>query len=168
MISVIVALAAASVAEQMAPARQGMLQCQMPDVLFKTCLSLSKVRQVGPGNYRFETEILLDPNGPVVMSERNTAAVQGNNVCEVVRLWEIDSWTVVIGGKAANAAQTAKFRVAMKRRFAPLTGQTICTAIVSNEQEMHKVIATIGGKRMPAFDYPMKWVAPDDGWKVGP
>ena len=168
MLSVLFALGGASVAEQMAPARQGMLQCQMPDVLFKTCMSLSKVSQVGPGNYRFEGEILLDPNSPVVISERNTTAVQGNSVCEVIRLSAIDSWTVAIGGKPANAAQTAKYRAVMKRRFAPLAGQTVCTAIVSDEQQTHRVIVTIGGKRVPAFDYPMKWVAPDDGWTVGP
>ena len=30
---------------------------------------------------------------------------------------------------------------------------------------MEVVLATIGGKRVPAADYPMKWVGPKDGWK---
>lgn len=167
MISLLIAFAGASVAEQMEPARHGQLQCGQPDELFKTCSSLSKVSQVGTGSVRFETKLLIDPNGPVVAVDHNTATIHGSQVCEVFRFSQIDRWTVTIGGRADNSARTEKYRAAAKRGIAPLVGQTVCTTIVPSEQGMHKVLATIGGKRAPAFDYAMKWVDPDDGWVVG-
>jgi hypothetical protein len=151
----------------MAPAKQGMLQCHGPDILFKTCDALSKVWQVGPDRYRFESEIVVDPDGPVLMTERNTVTAQGTKLCETVRLAEIDSWTVKVAGAPASPAQAARYRGALKRKLAPISGKIACSAIIGGEQGF-TVEATIGGKRVPAFDYAMKWVSPNDGWTVAP
>jgi hypothetical protein len=145
-----------------------MVQCQMPDTLFKTCLSLSKVRQVGQGSYLFETEILVDPDQAVVASFRNSATVSDNSVCDVMRLTEIEHWTFTVGGSHASPAQAVKYRASMKRDYARFSGQTICTRIMPSEGGMEMVLATIGGKRFPAADYSMKWVGPKDGWRVAP
>lgn len=159
---------AASVAEQMAPAKQGMLQCQSPISSMKTCDSLSKVSQVGPDRYRFESEIMLDADGPVLATERNTTTVHGTKVCEPVRLAEINNWTFKVAGAPAGPAQVARFRAVLKQRLAPLSGQTLCTAIVPDEEGMYTVQAFMGGRRVEALDYSMKWVSPNDGWKVAP
>ena len=168
MLSIAFLVAASSVADQMAPAKQGMVQCQSPDVLFKTCDSLSKVSQIGPDLYRIESEMLVDPDGPVVITEISTVSVQGIQVCDTVRLAEIDQWDVKVAGVPTTAAQAARHRSRIKRQLAFLSGQSICTTVVPGEQNMHNVQATIGGRRVPAFDYAMKWVSPDEGWKVAP
>jgi hypothetical protein len=168
MLSIALVLAAASVTKQMAPAKQGMVQCHMPDVLFKTCTALTKVWQVGPDSFRFESEIAIDPDGPIVVTERNTVRVQGTQACETVRLSAIDSWPVKIAGAPASPAQAARVRAALKRKFAPLSGKVTCYAIVPNDQQMETVQTSIGGKRTPALDYAMKWVSPKDSWTVAP
>jgi len=167
MFSILLALAGASVAEQMAPARQGMLQCQMPDLVFKTCLSLSKVSQAGPSAYRFETRMLIDPNGPVVATIYTMVAVRGPEVCDTVEPSDLDTATVTMAGKPLPPASAAQHLATFRRLFETLQGE-ICTQIVPGEQGMEKVLSQINGKRVPAVDYDMKWVDPEDGWIIAP
>jgi hypothetical protein len=167
MIVIALALAASSVAHQMQPAKQGLLQCQMPDVLFKTCFSLSKVVQTGPTTYRFETRMLIRPDDPVVMAIDQLATVQGQEVCARLALSDLSKATIMLGGKKLPAASAAPYLSLLRRQYAAVQGKLICTEIIPNEQGMERVIARVDGKRFPAADYAMKWVSPEDGWVVG-
>ena len=166
MISIIFALAAAPVAEQMAPAKRGMLQCQMPDALFKTCASLSKVVEAGRSTYRIETRMLLDPSGPVVATMNSTVTVQGTEICERMKLADLSAATLTSAGKPLPPASAARYLGVMRRGFAALEGKQVCTEIVADDQGTTKVLGRIAGKRMPALDYDMIWVDPKDGWTV--
>ena len=166
MISLALALAAAPVAEQMAPAKRGMLQCQMPDTLFKTCASLSKVVEAGPSTYRIETRMLIDPSGPVVATMHSTVTVQGSEICERMKLADLSAATLTSAGKPVPPASAARYLNVMRHGFAALEGKQVCTEIVSDDQGTTKVLGRIAGKRMPALDYDMIWVAPGDGWTV--
>ena len=166
MISLALALAAAPVAEQMAPAKRGLLQCQMPDALFKTCASLSKVVEAGPSAYRIETRMLLDPSGPVVATMNSTVTVQGTEICERMKLSDLSTARLTSAGKPIPPASAARYLSVMRRGFAALEGQQVCTEIVTEDQGTTKVLGRIAGKRMPALDYDMIWVAPGDGWTV--
>jgi hypothetical protein len=166
MISLAFALAAASVADQMAPARKGMLQCQMPDALFKTCASLSKVVEAGPSTYRIETRMLVDPTGPVVATIHSTVTVQGPEICERMELKDLADATFASAGKPIPAATAARYISVMRRAFAAVEGKQVCTQIAADDQGTTKVLARIGGKRVPALDYDMIWVDPADGWVV--
>lgn len=168
MLSIAFAFLATSVAEQMAPAKKGLLQCQSPIGSTKTCDSISRVTQVSSGSYRFENEILIDADGPVILLERAIATVQGNKLCETVRLAEIDKFAIFINGKPATSAERARYRANIKEKFAPIAGRTICTSVVPDEDGLQTVEASISGQRLPILDYTMKWVGPNDGWKVAP
>jgi hypothetical protein len=167
MISLLIAFSGASVAEQMAPAQRGELQCQMPDVLFKTCFSLSKVVRTGPTTYRFETRMLISKNDPVVMAIDQIATVQGQEVCARLTLSDLSKAKITLGGKELPAANSARYFSLLRRQYAAVQGKLICTEIVANEQGMEKVQGRIDGKRVSALDYAMIWVRPDDGWVVG-
>jgi len=166
MISFAVLLAAASVAEQMAPAQKGMLQCQMPDMLFKTCASLTKVVVSGPEAYRLETSLLVNPVGPVVATVSSNLTVQGNAICDKNDPADIDAATVAIGGKPAPAAAAARHIATLKRTLATFSRKTVCTEVTIGEAGTLKVQGSVNGTRIPALDYDMIWVAPADGWTV--
>jgi hypothetical protein len=168
MLSIALVLAAASVTEQMAPAKQGMLQCQMPDVLFKTCFSLSKVYQTGPSTWMFDTQMLVDLQSPVIASIKDTASVHGSEVCNAASANEVSKFTFSLEGRPLPPAEAANYRAKLGKAYAALTGKMICTEIVPNEHGMKMVQATIDGKRFPVGDYAMKWVSPKDGWTVAP
>ena len=159
---------AASVAQQMAPASQGKLQCLSPIESSKTCDSLSKISQVAPGRYRYEAELLYDADGPVLVTERGVVTIQGAKICETIRLPQIDTYTFKVGGVPATTAQTARYRAHFKKTFAPLAGQSLCSTITPEEDGLHAIESYVGGRRVPGLDYSMKWVSPNDGWKVGP
>jgi len=166
MISFAIALAAASVAEQMAPAQKGMLQCQMPDMLFKTCASLTKVVASGPEAYRIETSLLVNPVGPVVATVASSLTVQGNEICDKNDPADIDAATVAIGGKPAPAVAAARHIATLRRNLATFSRKTVCTEVVTGEGGTMKVQGRVNGIRIPALDYDMVWVNPADGWTV--
>jgi hypothetical protein len=166
MLSLAFIIAAASVSEQMAPARQGLLQCQMPDDLFKTCASLSKVVPLDAATYRIETDMLVDPNGPVVATVKSKVFVEGDEICDRMDPADLAAATVTAAGKSVSAASAARYRAVMRRSFASLERKKVCTRIVADEQGVTKVQGRIAGKRMPQLDYDMRWVKPGDGWTV--
>lgn len=158
----------ASVAEQLAPARQGKLQCLSPIASTKTCDSLSKITQVAPGRYAYEAEILLDADGPVIVVERGTITVQGSKSCETVRLAELSRLKFKVAGVPASATETARYRTQFKQKFAPLAGQVICSSIGPEEEGAHEVETYLDGRHVVGMDYSMMWVNPNEGWKVAP
>jgi hypothetical protein len=166
MLSLAFILAAASVTEQMAPARQGMLQCQMPDALFKTCASLSKVVQLEPSTYLIETNMLVDPRGPVVAKMKSKVFVEGEEICDKMDPKDISTAVITSDGKSVSAASAARYIAAMHRSFSAFHGKSVCTRIVADEQGVMKVQGRVAGKRMPQLDYDMSWVKPGDGWTV--
>jgi hypothetical protein len=168
MITFSLLLAAASVAEQLAPAQQGMLQCQMPNLDSKSCFSLSTVRQTGPSTYSFKTEILVDAAGPVIASIRSIVSVRGAEVCQIMKANETAGATFTFDGRPLSGAEAAEYREGLRTDFAGLAGHMVCTQIVADDQGLLTVIGTLDGKRIPAGDYELKWVRPEDGWKVAP
>lgn len=167
MISIAFALAAASVAEQMTPAKQGMLQCQLPDELFKTCLSLGKVYQTGPATWVYETEMAIND---VVVSMSTEVFVRGSQLCDVIDLNDLDHATYKTQGRPASPSQVAEVKSTFRRMMGFFKGKTVCTSIVAGAEGLGTDImqATIGGKRIPEADYAVRWVSPNDGWKVAP
>lgn len=161
-------MATASVAEQMAPAKQGMLQCQLPDELFKTCFSLSKVYQTGPSTWTFDTQTAVDLQSNVIATIKDTAFVRELEVCKAANTIDISKFTFTRGGRPLSPSEVAHYRAKLGRTYGAFAGKTICTKIVPSEQNMELVQGTINGKRVPAMDYAMKWVSPKDGWKVAP
>jgi hypothetical protein len=168
MFSFAIALATASVAEQMAPAKQGFLQCQMPDTSSKTCFSLSAVRQTGPSTYSFKSDILIDAAGPVIASMQSIVFVRGVEICQVMKLGELAGASITFDGHPLSGAEAQVYRARLRADFAPVAGHQICTRILPGEQGALTVIGTLDGRRIPAGDYQMKWVTADDGWKVAP
>jgi len=166
MIGLALILAASSVAEQMAPAQQGKLQCQMPDMLFKTCASLTKVMPSGPGSYRLETSLLVNPVGPVVATIDSTVTVEGNEICDRNDPADISAAKVTVDGKAVAAVVAARHIATVRRSLASFSRKLVCTEIVAGDEGRMKVQGRVEGKRVPALDYDMIWVEPKDGWTV--
>jgi len=159
-------LAAASVAEQMAPAQQGKLQCQMPDMLFKTCASLTKVVPSGPQAYRIETSLLVNPQGPVVATVHSNLSVQGEEICDKNDPADVAAATITVDGKAVSAAAAARHIASLQKSLATFSRKLVCTKIVAGDDDRMKVQGRVSGIRIPALDYDMIWVSPAEGWTV--
>ena len=166
MLSLAFLLAATSVAEQMAPAREGKLQCQMPDMLFKTCASLTKVAVRDAATYRLETSLLVNPQGPVVATVQSDVRVQGEEICDKNDPADVAAATVTVDGKAPPPAVAARHVATLQKSLATFSRKLVCTRIVAGEEGRLKVEGRVSGIRIPALDYDMIWVGPADGWTV--
>ena len=95
------------------------------------------------------------------------ATVQGQEVCARLAISDLTKAKITLGGKELPAASAARYLAVLRRQYAVIQGKLICTEVVPDEQGMEKVQGRIDGKRVPALDYAMIWVRPDDGWVVG-
>lgn len=161
-------LAAASVSEQMAPARDGLEQCQMPDAVSKVCYSLSKIVQDGPSAYTFKTETVIDPAMSIIGKLDERTFVDGTQLCEVMKADGGDTMAFSHEGRPLAPADAARYRAPLHQSYAALAGHKMCTEVVPNDESTVRVIATVDGKRVPTLDYLMKWVSRADGWRVAP
>jgi hypothetical protein len=162
------ALAATSVAQQLAPAKRGLPECQMPNLESKTCFTLSKVTQLTPSTYAFDTELLLDAAGMITARIHSQVFVSGSEICERMSGRDAASATFASEGRPLSGPEAAEYRAKLRGQFAPIAGHIVCTRNIPADDGLETVIGTIDGKRVPQGDYGMKWVDPRDGWKVGP
>ncbi|HEX8839539.1 MAG TPA: hypothetical protein VF750_03605 [Sphingomicrobium sp.] len=168
MLSIALALAAASVAQQLAPASRGLVQCQMPSPETKACFSLSKIRKTGPASYVYDTELLVDPAGAVTATFHSPVSVRGSEVCQAINGRDIAGATFASQGQRLSGADAAAYRAQLRSNFAGMLGHTICTRVVKGGGGGHTVIGWIDGARIPAGDYEMMWVSRAAGWRVAP
>jgi hypothetical protein len=168
MLILLSALAATSVSQQLAPAKHGLLECQMPNLESKTCLTLSKVTQLSASTYAFDTELLMDAAGMITARIHSQVFVRGSEICERMSGKDAADASFASEGQPLSGSQAAQYRAKLRAQFAPIAGHTICTQNVPADDGLETVIGTIDGKRVPEGDYGMKWVDPRDGWKVGP
>jgi hypothetical protein len=151
----------------MAPAKQGLLQCQQPDELSRTCLSLSKVYQTGPSTWIYEMNTAI--NG-IVLSMKTETFERGAELCDVIDLNDLTAATYTEYGRPASASQVAEVKAIFRDQMRPFSGKTVCTRIVPGHEASGTDVmqATVNAKRFPAGDYAVKWVSPRDGWRVAP
>ena len=168
MFTVLLSLAAASVAHQLAPATRGLAQCQMPSPETKTCFSLSKIRKTGPASYVYDTELLVDAAGGVTATFHSPVSVRGSEVCQAINGRDIAGATFASQGQRLSAADAAAYRAQLRANFAGMMGHTICTRVVRGSGGTQTVIGWLDGARIPAGDYEMMWVSRASGWRVAP
>jgi hypothetical protein len=94
--------------------------------------------------------------------------VRGSEICETMTGEEPTSATFALDGRPLSAGDSAGHRAKLQSSFAVFAGHTICTQNIPGDGGTETVVGTLDGKRVPAGDYPMKWVAPNDGWRVAP
>jgi hypothetical protein len=156
----------AAVANPLAPALAGQLECTKPDAQKKTCRSLTSYRRNGAG-YSNTAVILISPNGPVTIEITAPVTVKGDAACGTMRSADIDGATIRIGGRVLDAAEAAPIRTAIIGAMTPMIGKEICVSYQSTPAGLIEQ-ATIDGVREPKGDQPVKWVAPGEGYEVAP
>lgn len=158
---------AADPADPLAAARQGMLQCYAPDPARRTCRSLSAY-VFGPDGVENRAEVLISPDGPLVMKASTSVRVQGGAVCGPIRAQDIDASEVLFAGRPLGGARAEHAKAELKRGLAALIGAEVCTTFTPTAQGYVTHVTVDGQPAAEMSDSPLMWVKPGDGWRVAP
>lgn len=165
MIAALVA-ATASVADPLAPAQSGQLECYFPDLAAKTCQGIATYRQTGPATYSSRSVVLIDAAGPATVEMGTTVRVRANAECSIVRGSEALAGKVMVDGRQLPAGEAKPILARIATNVASLNGREFCVRYEPAEDGTLMGQVTIGGGRRPDLDQPILWVNPNDGYSI--
>ncbi len=170
MITTLLALAAVAAVDPdpLARARSGEAQCFMPDVLFKTCVSLEYYAATGPGTYTNRGVSLVEIDQSIVVDYLMPIQIRGRALCGTVRSAHLLSGKVSVAGRPLPREKAAAILARVNKRVAAIRDKEACMVYEPTDDGMLKTKVTVAGVRRPDLDAPFKWVKPSDGYTVAP
>lgn len=163
-------LSIAALADPLAPARAGQVQCYDPVPAQKLCRAIGSYEFAADGTISNLAVTRIQDAPPIVMFARSAVALKGDKECSVNPLNEADIERIEVAGQPLDAATLALARgqiVAALPDFMK-TGEPLCSAYSSNSDGSLSATVDIGGVPHPELTATVRWVDLADGWKVTP
>jgi hypothetical protein len=155
----------APLADPVAPASQGRVQCHAPDRARKTCRSIGSYVRTADGTVNNTAVVLIQARPAVVMTSTAPVTIKDGAICG--RLSSADAQTFAVDGRAASPDVAAALREAVAKAYSPLADREICTSYVPDGEGL-KSRVYVDGARRPDFDMQVLWVDPAEGFSVSP
>lgn len=159
---ILMTLVAALIADPLAPAREGQLQCHSPDVARKTCAALAGYTFPKEGLILNQAETLLNPSPAIIMRVESPVQVRGGAICGDMS--GVEGATFTIEGQPAEESTTALLRGQVETAFAQI-GREGCTTYTPQGDGLLAEV-TVDGKSRPDLNQPVIWVSPADGYSI--
>ena len=158
---------AASFPEPIARAADGQLQCYSPDKANKTCSALASF---APGKERqiITTAVILISTNPLIIM-KGTASVltRSGELCGVLSEQNIEDASFSDGNDALDSTQGMLLRKVMEVSLQNVFGHEVCGSYVAKGATLFAQ-AKLDGEPMSGAAQRVTWVAPADGYRVGP
>jgi hypothetical protein len=151
----------------LAPARQGQVQCFVPNVAAKTCQSIGSYAFNANGAIDNVSETLIMPAPLVVMRASAPVTVRNNAICGPLTAADIARATFTIDGRPATEQQTANIRAGLAQQLAPMFDVEMCVSVTAVDGG-YRADSTVGGVARPDLAQPVLWVRPEEGYRVAP
>ncbi len=162
------ALAGQSAPAPLAPAREGKLQCYVPDAAKKTCQAIAGYEPQPDGSYRNTAKVLIAPERSISMETVSTVQVKGAAICGVMARADLLAGRVLAGNTPLPKAQADPIleRIATALAAAGTLDKETCTTYTPDGTQL-KAEVTVDGVARPDFTQPVIWVSPSDGFTLG-
>ena len=157
-----------SLADPLAPARLGKVQCYAPDVSRRTCRSIGAYAIDRRGVIQNTAIVLVAASPAIVLTTVAPVRVKAGAICGVIQAGDMERGTFTIDGEPASAADAATLRRQMAPGYAAILGHEICSADAPDEDGGTLAQVTVDGERRPAMDQRIRWVSPEEGYTVAP
>jgi hypothetical protein len=159
--------AVAQSGDVLAPARQGQVQCFVPNAAAKTCQSTGSYVFNANGVIDNVSEILIMPQPVVVMRASSPVTVRNNAICGPLTADDIARATFTIDGRPATDQETANIRTGLTQQLTPMFNVEMCVSVTAADGG-YRADSTVGGTARPDLAQPMLWVRPEEGYRVAP
>lgn len=163
----ILAAVAAAATNPIAPGLAGKLRCQQPNATAKTCRSIASYKDGGSGQYVVHSSIMLRAEPFVVADSDTRAVVREGMLCGTITSADIDASKISMGGTPLDDAMAAMVKDRIKEGL-PNIDKEVCSAFAADATGALTATPVIDGKADAEKTQPYIWVAPEDGYKVGP
>lgn len=169
MLDLILALAAVATgqnADPLAPARQGKIQCVVPNIEKKLCGAISTYTMRSDGSFDSVTTTMLAPTPLITMQTRVPGTVEKGSVCSPVRKADYEAATFQMDGAPMDEAMASGTKAQVVAALASMDGKKACG---TDKPEGDLILAqiTLDGVAHPELNQRYIWVDPADGYKIG-
>lgn len=166
MLTILALLLAAPTADPMVPIRAGKLRCGLPDVAHKTCRTITRYVPRGDGSFDAFVRGLPGDDG-LSVSYQTIATIENGGPCITITDDEVARAAFNKSGVTLTGTALDRAREGMRAAIAVLLNRKSC----SRDQGIEGVFLAegyVGDKRFPDLDKPVIWIAPDEGYTLGP
>ena len=169
MIDLLIALAsvaAGQTTDPLAPAREGKLQCIVPNTEKKTCMGLATYTMRADGSYDSVTTTALAPTPLITMETRISGKIENGQVCNTIRTADLTGSDFKMDGAPMDPAMAEGIKAQIVAAVGAMDGKKACST-ESADGDVRVAAITVDGVRHPELDQRFIWVGPADGYKVG-
>lgn len=156
----------AAIADPLAPAREGKIQCLAPNKEKKSCIGIASYTVLPDGSFDTAARVLIAPMPAIVMETRSSGKKEGDALCSIIRRQDYAGARISIEGAPADAVTGEAIRSQLLSAIATLDGKKACSHIVP-EGEVLRIDVTVEGTARPDLTQRAIWVRPDEGYKLG-
>lgn len=156
----------ASLPPPVAQASEGKMECYSPDVVRKTCHSISGYKPGPNGEIENSATVLVSATPLVTMEAVATVRIVDGQVCGQLAPEDLAKASFSVDGGPAADAQAAMLREKLAGALKDIFGKQLCTAYVTDGDGL---IAkeSIDGAAQPR-EQKVIWISPSDGFEVRP
>ena len=149
------------------PGLSGQLECHVPNDQAKTCQSLGSYAPIAGNRYNNKTVVLLAPEGPVMLEVTSEVEVKNGAVCGPLRIEDLNAGHLIVAGRTLADAEAAPIKTQIAQGMGAMMGKQVCSKLEPSANGF-TVKTSIDGAYRAELDRPMRWVKPDEGYKVAP
>ena len=168
MLLMTIAASADAVPDPVAPAKSGMLQCYSPDDTAKTCRSLAGYVAQADGSFVNDATVLIVPEPPLTLQTSSVVRVKGNAVCGPITERQLKAGKLLLHGQELPPGRANSIRTQIGGAMASFIGKEICTTYMPGAGGLLIANATVDGVARPDLQQNVRWVRPEDGYRVAP
>ncbi len=158
---------AAAIAEPIARAAKGQLQCYSPDASQKTCAALVSFKAGPDGRIRARADILISPNPLIMMTGMVPVTPKSGELCGVLTENDFKRAVFTDGQSELDPMQAGLLRTVLTASLQSYFGREICGAFAPTGGA-YVVKAKMDGAFLDADSQRVIWVRPDEHYRLAP
>jgi hypothetical protein len=161
------AVAASTETDVLANVQAGRMICSNPDDATHTCSTISKYQVLDDRSLLETSEILFSPDQPISFEVQAHITLKNGAICGAMLKADLDKGIVRVSGRPIAADKNQAVLAKLDEEFAPLYGRQTCEVIRIEGGRLLK-FGQMDGVDIPLPPKPVRWISPDDGFKVAP
>ena len=147
------------------PSRRGMVSCVDPDIASKTCMAIYRYSWDGDA-ISFAVTMLVNAPGHTVMEAKGHLYYRGDLSCSRRSFKPEEIVGATIDGAPADERALADLRERATAVLKPFDGLEYCVGYEPRGDDGFITRVFVENVRRPESDNTMRWVSPDEGWRV--
>lgn len=158
-------VAAPALADPLAPARIGDLQCYGADTVRRTCRAMGGYSFAADGKILNKAEVVLQDSPLVTMTTVSPVTMRDGAVCGP--LSGVDKAQIAVRGRRLPEAEAAPIRLQLQQSMAAMLGKQVCTTY-RRSGDWWIAEVTMDGVAQQAMNDTLLWVPASAGYTVQP